>query len=90
MFRARRKIAQYIADVQLQRCVEWLKDNGYRAVDAGRMQAAMRPEPSSLKKQALERLKLVQSCLGTEGRVYYSSPQDLDVIREAIESIPDN
>ena len=82
---------RYVADKQLRLCVEWLKkeamSRSWQTVSqlADEMQAAMRPNPPSLKQQALDQLDKVVSYAANVGKVAVT----VDTIRRAIESLPD-
>jgi hypothetical protein len=77
--------AAWGADEQLRRCVEWIESEDLPNT-AQRMQEAMRPKPPSLKEQALDSLDRLTADLAYHGEEhsFYS-----DIIRQAIESIPD-
>jgi hypothetical protein len=87
------KAAEWAADQQLEKVCEWLKKGPYgfsiaaTAPDlTGRLRAAMRPKPPSLKEQALATLqKLSKSGYPAN----YQPDGEWDTIRRAIESIPD-
>jgi hypothetical protein len=87
---AQQLILSKIADAQLHRCVQWLCWDHGLSVAAQEMQAAMRPEPPTLKSRALSRLKELQaSCKSAPGRSYLIEGSDLELAIQAIESIPD-
>ena len=73
------------ADEELRRCCEWLrsKDILEPAIDA--LRAAMRPKPPSLKEQALA---LVSRPIA-DGYVQILDKAQADIVRRAIEQIPD-
>jgi len=73
--------ARWGADMELETCCQWLSIEGYDLV-AAKFRAARRPEPSSLKEQALEALKHTE-----EG--WRPVPADCAIIRRALESLPD-
>jgi hypothetical protein len=79
------------ADDQLRLCVEWLKkeamSRSWQTVSqlAGEMQSAMRPEPPSMKEQALEQLDEVIDYAAAVGKITIV----VDDIRRALESLPD-
>lgn len=73
------------ADAELEACCEWLEEDPYesptRGQVAGRLRAARRPKPMSLKEQALQALEeLTQNGI---------SNAHLAAIRRALESLPD-
>ena len=73
--------AQWGADQELEACIELTRDNdGYDA--ALGLRAARRPQPPSLKAQALESVKRFE--LGQD------ELSDLAVIRRALEALPND
>jgi hypothetical protein len=75
------KAAQWGADTELEACCEWVG-----AVDGKygrRLRLARRPKPPSLKEQSIALLDLIQ------GNKKPWQLEDLDVVRRALESIPD-
>ena len=75
--------AQWGADQELEACCHLLRLEGFDVVDD--LRAARRPNPPSLKKQALEELEHVP--VDPEGGITYSG---LDLIRRALEALPDD
>jgi hypothetical protein len=75
------RAAQWGADVELERCCEWLKLEGHEH-EHTELREACRPKPPSLKKQALH------SLTGLEHGVI-PSPSDYDTIRKALEQLND-
>jgi hypothetical protein len=79
------------ADAELEACCEWLdvpnnrSDRGDGWLMLGRLRAARRPKPPSLKEQALEELDCIQTH-DSEGRPL---GVDVSILRRALESIPD-
>lgn len=79
------KAFQAGADQELDACVEWLRitamTNSWRTVAelAPDLRADRRPEPPSLKEQALEALNSFEGFTG--------SLEEVDIIRRALESI---
>jgi hypothetical protein len=73
------------ADQELEACCEWVLSNlsteGYAA-----LRDARRPKPPNLKQQALNALP---TRLG-DGFVAMINDKELDVIRRAVESLPDD
>ena len=81
------ELAQQIADRELDACCEWLCNKDIlepawarSLIDAYR--AARRPEPPSLKEQAIAALQV----FGPGGDL---TPDEVDTIRRALESLPD-
>jgi hypothetical protein len=70
------------ADVELQACGEWLMLNGYGAV-ISRLRIDRRPKPPSLKEQAL-------LAVDTAVADYRIAADVADVVRRALEQLPDN
>ncbi len=68
--------AQWGADQELEACCKLLELSDENARDF--LCSARRPEPLSLKQQALE---LIEECYGLE-------PTDVDTIRRALEQLP--
>jgi hypothetical protein len=69
--------AQWGADQELEACVEWLAQEGYIVTG---LRAARRPKPPTLKEQALALLE-VEHGLNVE---------DLDILRRALEALPND
>jgi hypothetical protein len=69
--------AQWGADQELEACCEWLEQKGFAFVDE--LRAARRPNPPSLKEQALDELVAAE-------RLY---PADWSTIRRALEQLND-
>jgi hypothetical protein len=78
-----RAAAQWGADQELEACCEWLQDPDLN-VDTYKLRAARRPKQSSLKEQSIALLDLIQGSKKTW------QLEDLDVVRRALESIPDH
>jgi hypothetical protein len=76
--------AQWGADQELEACCEWLrsKDILEPAIDA--LRADRRPKPPSLKEQALALIDLIQ------GNKTMWQLNDLDVVRKALEQLPND
>lgn len=72
------KSARWGADQELEACCEWLEYTDEKE----KLRAARRPKPQSLKEQALEALKHAE-----EG--WRPVPADCEIIRRALESLPD-
>jgi hypothetical protein len=70
--------ARWGADQELEECWRWMRDEGYRET-AQLLHAARRPNPPSLKDQALDELTSAE-------RLY---PADWSTIRRALEALPD-
>ena len=80
-----RQAALWSADHELEACCEELNSRGYPQI-VGRIRAARRPKPPSLKEQAL----------GAVGRFTSNAhirademAQDFDTIRRALEALPE-
>jgi len=75
------EVAQQIADQELEACCEWLKAKHWIEPEfADELRAARRPNPPSLKEQALEALDEEQAEL---------SIQNYKLIRAVLEGIPE-
>ena len=77
--------ARWGADQELEACCEWI----YKLMDRGLewsmdLRIARRPEPPSLKEQALAELDLLKADATTHGLGF-----DASAIRQALESLPD-
>ena len=77
--------AQWGADQELEACIEWLFLNGYD-VTSNRLRIARRPQPPSLKEQALEQLDEISNCF----RISHGGPIVCDKIRKALEELPND
>ena len=77
-----RQAAQWGADQELEACCEWLYMNGYNHVISARLRDARRPEPPSLKEQALEQLRRVNAVLQ-----FQATGGETSVIRRALEAL---
>ena len=78
------KSSQYGADQELDACCEWLQHD-YPNIGASALRAARRPKPPSLKEQALELARPA----GTEGAHVTFGPEELALIRRALEQLDD-
>jgi hypothetical protein len=76
------RAAQWGADQELEACCEWLKE-GWDEIRADKLRASRRPQPPSLKEQALEQLESVQCLLDMH-------KLRSDTIRRALEALPDD
>jgi hypothetical protein len=74
--------AQWGADQELEACCEWLKKNIECHITIGFLRDARRPEPPSLKKQALHELNDVYSRDKIDDSTY-------DTICRALEALPE-
>ena len=74
------RAAQWGADQELEACCEWFKKEGWNPCHPEALHAARRPKPPSLKEQALETLKYPKDLW---------SENEVDTIRRAIETLPD-
>jgi len=77
-----RQAAQWGADQELDACCEWIPKA--TPWDAEQLRAARRPKPPSLKEQSLALLDLIQG-----GKKPWQL-EDLDVVRRALEQLPDH
>jgi hypothetical protein len=71
--------ARWGADQELEACCEWTDVNGWDDA-CDELRAARRPEPPSLKEQALDELTSAE-------RLY---PADWSIIRKALEALPND
>ena len=78
------KAAQWGADQELEACCEWINGETSDECFVGLLRAARRPKPPSLKEEALEELDAAI----LRGDCFSTSPAK-DILRRAIESIPD-
>ena len=72
--------ARWGADQELEACCEWAVQNGYNTIPI-RLRSARRPEPPSLKEQALAALDQVEADFNTGSFG--------DTIRRALEQLND-
>ena len=80
--------AQWGADQELEACCEWTREyfGWNRSIqDADQLRAARRPQPPSLKEQALSELNLTADPDGAE-----LSRTQVELIRQALESLPND
>jgi len=70
------------ADEELEACCEWLVVDDWKNVSK-HLRAARRPKPPSLKEQSLALIDKIQS-----NKEMWQT-DDLDVVRRALESLPD-
>jgi hypothetical protein len=75
---------QWGADQELEACCEWLEANGYPGT-AFELNDLRRPQPPSLKAQALKALKVLPT---PDGQVTLDIT-DLNTIRRALEALND-
>ena len=73
--------ARWGADQELKACCEWLLDNGNDLLSP-EMRKDRRPKPPSLKAQAFAIVENLGIC-------DHLSPKDEQIIRRALESLPD-
>jgi len=78
------EVAQWGADQELEACCEWLEANGYPGT-AFELNDLRRPQPPSLKEQALKALKVLPT---PDGQVTLDIT-DLNTIRRALEALND-
>ncbi len=76
------------ADAELEACCEWLQDPDLN-VDTYELRASRRPNPPSLKQQALQELDKVDMLWCTE-EFDQVSQKALETIRKALEALPDD
>jgi len=74
--------ARWGADQELEACCEWLDSQHHSTTWSSRIRAARRPKPPSLKDKALAALQV----FGPSGDL---TPDEIDAIRRALESLPD-
>ena len=75
------KVFQLGADYELDYCCEWI--SMHTTWDANRLRTARRSKPPSLKEQSIALIDKIQ------GNKEMWDIRDLDVIRQALESLPD-
>jgi hypothetical protein len=78
------ELAQQIADQELEACVQWISEQDWTWTSS-QLRAARRPKQPSLKEQALdswERLRNEAWC--------HDVDLDLDLIRRALEAMPND
>ena len=88
--------AQWGADTELKACCEWLhvpnnrSDRGDGWLMPGRLRAARRPKPLSLKEQALEVMREIQiePCIINGVDTNAAVRAKYDTIRRALEQLP--
>jgi len=82
IFNVATRAAQWGADTELDSSNSWLVLNGYGEA-ASRLRAARRPKPPNLKEQAQDSLQIIM-------KGYYGDPAHADLIRRALEQLPDH
>lgn len=75
------RAAQWGADIELEACCEWLQDPDLN-VDTYKLRAARRPQPPSLKEQALAVIENSAIC-------DHLSPEHAAILRRALEALDD-
>jgi len=80
--------AQWASDQELEACCEWMRSQNLVSFNdrIASLRAARRPEPPSLKEQALTALHAV----ATGANDIREQHQDLDTIRKALEALPND
>ena len=81
------RAVQWGADQELEACIQWMMKMGYWGEDGqaiSMLRAARRPKPQSLKEQSIALLDLIQ------GNQKPWQLEDLDVIRRALEALPND
>ena len=82
--------ARWGADQELEGCCEWFVRDWTDIETADELRAARRPKPPSLKEQALKELKdWTNEKHGPGGEVFLCEGLSVDIIRRALESLPD-
>jgi hypothetical protein len=76
------RAAQWGADQELEACCEWLPSD--LTIDGQDLRSVRRPEPLSLKEEALE--ALAHLALGPDPKAFHA---DMDTIRKALEQLND-
>jgi hypothetical protein len=79
------RAAQWGADVELEKCCEWLKLEGHEH-EHEELREARRPKPPSLKELALEQLNGIATCF----LVTHGGDLVCDKIRAALEALPND
>jgi hypothetical protein len=74
-----KQAAQWGADQELEACLDWISKQG-RPCTMSKLREARRPQPQSLKKQALDKLTSAE-------RLF---PADWSTIRKALEALPND
>jgi CxxC motif-containing protein (DUF1111 family) len=77
--------ARWGADQELEACCEWFKKEGWNSCHPEALVATRRPQPPSLKEQALLQLDTLNADLAMHGMGC-----DLSQIRRALEALPDD
>ena len=76
------------ADQELEACCEWFLKEGWNPEHPANLRAARRPKPPSLKEQALQAAQRFYAN-GHEDCNDEEVKDDFDIIRRALESLPD-
>ena len=76
--------ARWGADQELEACCEWFREEGWNECHPNNLRTARRPNPPSLKEQALAELNLTTDSDGAE-----LSRTQVELIRRALESLHD-
>ena len=79
------EVAQWGADQELEACCEWLEKHVLGPNSVGRLRAARRPKPPSLKEQALDALELFIPFIESENK-----RAEAETIRKALEALPND
>jgi hypothetical protein len=77
--------ARWGSDQELEACCEHLEQSCYHSATIGNLRAARRPKPPNLKEQALGALYAIATG-ADDTREFH---QDLETIKQALESLPD-
>ena len=84
------KAARWGADQELDACCEWFVRDWTDIETADNLRAARRPKPPTLKEQALKELKdWTNEKHGPGGEVFLCEGLSVDIIRRALESLPE-
>ena len=79
--------AQWGADMELEACCDWLKAKHWIEPEfADELRAARRPNPPSLKEQALDVLQRISK---DKYPCNYQEDSDWDTIRRALDALPE-
>jgi hypothetical protein len=87
------RAAQWGADQELEACCEWLSNESKTALwQTAALRAARRPKPPNLKEQALAALgeMSIEPCVINGVDANASVRAKYDIIRRAIEALPDD
>jgi len=80
--------ARWGADQELEACCEWFLSEGWHPDHPNKLRAARRPKPPNLKEEALQAAQRFYAN-GHEDCNDEEVKDDFDIIRRALESLPD-